>query len=72
LEDYSKRGIQAETPQKYDDKAYILAKANTKYNDDGSAVIEAGDEWLDETEWDDVYKQKDLKNAVSFYKKLES
>jgi predicted HicB family RNase H-like nuclease len=57
LEDCNKRGIQAETPQKYGDKAYRLAKANTKYNNDGRAIIEAGDEWLDETEWDDVYNQ---------------
>jgi hypothetical protein len=57
LDDCIERGGQAELPQKYDDKAYLLAKANTKYNADGRAVIEAGDEWLDETEWDDVYNQ---------------
>jgi predicted RNase H-like HicB family nuclease len=57
LEDCNDRGVQAELPQKYDDKAYLLAKANTKYNADGRAVIETGDEWLDETEWDDVYEQ---------------
>jgi predicted HicB family RNase H-like nuclease len=56
LDDCSERGIQAEAPQKYDD-TYNLAKANTKYSADGRAVIEAGDEWLDETEWDGVYEQ---------------
>jgi predicted HicB family RNase H-like nuclease len=57
LEDCNKRGIQAELPQKYDDKAYALAKANTKYNAEGKVVIASDDEWRDETEWDDVYKQ---------------
>jgi hypothetical protein len=54
---WKKRGIQAESPQKYDDKAYELAKANTKYNAEGKAVLASDDEWRDETEWDDVYKQ---------------
>jgi hypothetical protein len=57
LEDCNKRGIQAESPQKYDDKAYDLAKANTKYNAEGKVVLASDDEWRDETEWDDVYKQ---------------
>jgi hypothetical protein len=39
LEDCNKRGIHAELPQKYNDKAYDLAKANTTIIDDKA-------EWL--------------------------
>lgn len=40
-----------------DKKAYQLAKKNTKYNKEGKAVIEKDDEWRDEKEWDDIFKQ---------------
>lgn len=41
----------------YSEKVYEFAKNNTKYNNEGRAVISKDDEWLDETEWDDLYEQ---------------
>lgn len=41
-------------------KAYQLALENTKYNTEGKAVVEQGDEWREETEWEGMFKQ--LKN----------
>lgn len=38
-------------------RAYKLAMQNTTYNKDGKAVISSDDEWLDETEWDDMFEQ---------------
>jgi hypothetical protein len=49
----------------YDEKAYMLAIKNTKYNIDGRAVIEIDDEWRDETEWDDIYKQLKAENNAN-------
>ncbi|NLI92501.1 MAG: hypothetical protein GX434_09945 [Peptococcaceae bacterium] len=37
-----------------------IAKSNTKINKSGLTVISKDDTWLDETEWDEMYK--DLKN----------
>lgn len=34
-----------------------MAPDNTKYNDDGKAVISENDEWRDEKEWDEVFEQ---------------
>lgn len=31
------------------------ARNNTKYNSEGRAVISSDDEWLAETEWDEMY-----------------
>ena len=31
--------------------------ANTNYNADGNAVIASDDEWVEETEWDDMFEQ---------------
>lgn len=39
------------------DKAYQVAKRNTKYNEDGKAVISQDDEWINETEWDNILQQ---------------
>ncbi len=36
---------------------YILAMKNTRYNEDGRAVISKDDEWLEETEWDELYEE---------------
>ncbi len=36
---------------------YKLAIANTKYDKNGRAVIASDDEWVGETEWDDMYEQ---------------
>ena len=41
----------------YDKKAYQLAMNNTKYNEEGKAVISKDDEWADEKEWDDMFEQ---------------
>lgn len=41
----------------YGNKAYQTALNNTKYNSEGKAVISKDDEWLNETEWDDVFEQ---------------
>ena len=35
----------------YSEKSYKMASDNTKYNDDGKAVISENDEWRDEKEW---------------------
>lgn len=36
---------------------YIFAMKNTKYNEDRKAVISKDDEWLEETEWDELYEE---------------
>lgn len=41
----------------YNMKAYQLALENTKYNQEGKAVVEQGDEWRNETEWDEMFEQ---------------
>ena len=41
----------------YDINDYLMAMRNTKFNDDGRAVIPLGDEWRDETEWDDMFEE---------------
>lgn len=41
----------------YSMKSYWLALENTKYNTEGKAVVEQGDEWLEETEWDEMFEQ---------------
>lgn len=37
------------------EKAYSLATANTKYNQQGRPVISKDDEWNNESEWDDLF-----------------
>ena len=41
--------------EKHGDKLYAKAKKNTKYNAQGYAVISKNDEWIGETEWDELY-----------------
>lgn len=41
----------------YGTKAYRLAMQNTKYNDEGKAVISADDDWAAESEWEDMFQQ---------------
>ena len=43
--------------KKYSGLDYQLARANTKYNEKGRAVISKDDEWAQETEWDDMFEQ---------------
>ena len=38
-------------------EAYKLAINNTKYANDGRAVISKNDEWIKETEWDNLFNQ---------------
>lgn len=42
------------------EKAYSFATANTKYNKQGRPVISKDDEWVNESEWDDLFET--LKN----------
>jgi DNA-damage-inducible protein J len=48
----------------YSQKAYKLAEKNTKYNSEGRAVIEEDDEWRNETEWDEMFKQMKKERGV--------
>lgn len=41
----------------YDISDYMSALKNTKYNEQGKAVISKDDEWADETEWDTIFEQ---------------
>lgn len=42
---------------KYNSKAYKTAIENTKYNEEGKAVISKDDEWINESEWDELFEQ---------------
>ena len=48
----------------YNKKAYQLAMNNTKYNDEGKAVISKDDEWVEETEWDDMFEQMKKERGI--------
>ena len=48
----------------YNKKAYQLAMNNTKYNSEGKAVIPKEDEWVDETEWDDMFEQMKKERGI--------
>ena len=41
----------------YTERDYELARKNTTYNEEGRAVIPKDDEWLEETEWDDLFEE---------------
>lgn len=48
----------------YTSKAYEFAKNNTHYNSKGEATINSDDEWVNESEWDDLYNDmKDKKDS---------
>lgn len=36
-------------------KAYSFATANTSYNAEGRPIILKDDEWINESEWDDLF-----------------
>lgn len=38
------------------ERAYSFASANTKYNEQGRPVISKDDEWVNESEWDDLFE----------------
>lgn len=42
---------------RYSCNAYKVAIERTKYNLDGKPVISQDDEWVDESDWDDVFVQ---------------
>ena len=48
----------------YDKKAYQIAMENTKYNPEGKAVISSNDEWLNETEWDDMFEEMKKERGI--------
>ena len=52
-------------------KAYQMAMANTNYNADGKAVISSDDEWVEETEWDDMFEQMKKKRKRGRMRKGE-
>ncbi len=41
--------------KKNKEHAYSFATANTKYDKQGRPVISKKDEWVDESEWNEVY-----------------
>lgn len=53
---------------KYNERDYELARKNTKYNADGVPVISKDDEWLEETEWDDLFEELKKKHEMELNK----
>jgi len=49
----------------YNNKAYKIAMENTNYNSEGKAVISSDDEWVKETEWDDMFEQMKKERGIS-------
>ncbi len=45
------------------ERAYAFATANTKRNEKGRPIISKDDEWVNESEWDDLFEL--LKNIGS-------
>ena len=46
--------------EKYGERNYQLAKKNTRYNEEGKAVVEMNDEWREENEWDNLFDELKL------------
>ena len=38
------------------ERAYSFATANTKYDEQGRPIVSKDDEWLNESEWDDLFE----------------
>ena len=55
----------------YDINDYLMAMRNTKFNENGRAVIPLGDEWGDETEWDDLFEELKKKHEIGLKKSNE-
>lgn len=51
---------------------YVLALRNTHYNKKGQATIASDDEWVDESEWDDLYIDYLFEKRKVIGAKLES
>ena len=45
--------------KKQRDKLFEMARKNTKYNADGHAVISRNDEWVEETEWEEMFNRSE-------------
>jgi hypothetical protein len=39
------------------ERAYAVAISNTKYNEQGRPIISKDDDWVNETEWDDLFNE---------------
>ena len=37
---------------------------NTNYNKEGKAIISSNDEWIDENEWDDMFRQMKKEKGI--------
>lgn len=48
----------------FEPEAYQLAMKNTKYNQDGKAVISKNDEWREESEWEDLFEQMKKERVI--------
>ena len=46
-------------------KLFEMARKSTKYNAAGHAVISKDDEWIKETEWDEIYNSITKKEVVA-------
>ena len=44
---------------------YKLAMQNTNYNKDGKATISSDDEWVEESEWDDMFEQMKKERGIN-------
>lgn len=53
-----------EIKKTYDIADYMLAMKNTKYNDQGKAVITEDDEWANEPEWDNMFEQMKKERGI--------
>lgn len=46
-------------------QAYKLAMQNTNYDKNGKATISSNDEWVDESEWDDMFEQMKKERGIN-------
>ncbi|MCM1048706.1 MAG: hypothetical protein NC433_09785 [Clostridiales bacterium] len=46
------------------EQAYLFATANTKHNKQNRPVISKNDEWVDESEWDDLFELMNSKRQM--------
>ncbi len=48
----------------YDEKAYDIARKNTPHDKNGRATISKDDEWVKESEWDEMFTQMASENKT--------
>ena len=46
-------------------QSYKLAMRNTNYDKNGKATISSNDEWVDESEWDDMFEQMKKERGIN-------